>query len=226
MPGLARKHLAAQLDNVSGVLTISGSYPTDPAASSTKSLLQERRHEEFRWEFRLPEDVAVEGILAKLNNGELTGEHRQGHCVLPAPQVRSPGQPAVHLVPSTAFLVPPVQLLRLQMLCQLCNTPFPLQVISLPNLITSPMHMLPAVSLPKIAKPELATMPILDNNNIYSQAYGAIAPTKPDAAAPRLSTDEDARPMDDHEVKFLVVLSVISATCWFVHASGGLVLHG
>ena len=74
VPGLPRKHLAAQLDNESGLLIISGSYPADPAASSTETILQERRHEEFRREFRLPEDVAVEGISAKLDNAELTGE--------------------------------------------------------------------------------------------------------------------------------------------------------
>lgn len=75
VPGLPRNNLAAQLDNESGLLIISGSYPVDPAASSTETILQERRHEQFRREFRLPEDVAVEGISAKLDNGELTGDH-------------------------------------------------------------------------------------------------------------------------------------------------------
>ena len=75
VPGLPRKHLAAQLDNESGLLIISGSYPADTAAASTETILQERRQEEFRREFRLPEDVAVEGISAKLDNGELTGGH-------------------------------------------------------------------------------------------------------------------------------------------------------
>ena len=100
MPGLPRKHLAAQLDNESGLLIISGSYPADPASSSTETIMQERRHEEFRREFRLPEDVAVEGISAKLDNGELTGEHPQPGCSCHCRSctwafVGSPGQHAV-----------------------------------------------------------------------------------------------------------------------------------
>jgi len=128
VPGLPRNHLAAQLDNESGLLIISGSYPADPAASSAETILQERRHEEFRREFRLPEDVAVESITAKLDNGELT------------------------------------------------------------------------VSLPKIAKPELTTIPILGDDDTPAPAADAGTPTKPDAAAPRISTVKEAAPMEeDHE---------------------------
>ena len=102
LPGLPRKHLAAQLDKESGLLIISGSYPVDVATSSTETSLQERRHEQFHWEFRLPKDVAVEGISAKLENGELIREHPLPgslrhclHCTWPEPHVRSPGQPAL-----------------------------------------------------------------------------------------------------------------------------------
>ena len=59
----------------------------------------------------------------------------------------------------------------------------------LPPPTTPPTHMLPAVSLPKIAKPELTTMPALGDDSIPAQAMDARAPTKPDKeAAP---TEED-----------------------------------
>ena len=209
VPGLACKHLAAQLDNKSGLLIISGSYPTDPATSTTEPILQECRDEEFRREFRLPKDVAFEGISAKLDNGELTGEHplrgSSRHCldcVWSVPLVRSLGQPAVHSV-SHAFHILSEQLLRLQMLCQLCGTLFPRKSLCFPispSTTTSPTHTLPAVSLPKVAKPELTTMTLLSDDNIPLKAYDASAPTKPDAAAPRISTDREATPMEDHEV--------------------------
>lgn len=95
----------------------------------------------------------------------------------------------------------------------------------LPTPTTPPTHMLPAVSLPKIAKPELTTIPILGDDNIPAPTIDASAPTKPDEAAPRLSTDKEAAPMEeDHEVISLVASSVIWVACWFVHAPGRIVL--
>ena len=218
VPGLPRKHLAAQLDNESGVLIISGSYPADPAASTTETILQERRHEEFRREFRLPEDVAIEGISAKLDNGELTGEHplpgSACHCLncsWPAPHV--------HCVCVLASLL---SILDLAMppspssfWCSCCFSdctiiivvPFSPCLATLATATTSPTLTLPAVSLPKIAKPELTTIPILGDDNIPAPVVEASAPTKPDAAAPRSLTDKEAAPMEeDHEVISLVAL--------------------
>ena len=70
-------------------------------------------------------------------------------------------------------------------------------------------YNVPAVSLPKIAKPELTTIPILGDDNIPAPAVEASAPTKPDAAAPGTSTDKEAAAMEeDHEVISLVAFSV------------------
>ena len=117
VPGLPRKHLAAQLDNESGLLIISGSYPAESATSSIKIISQEHRPESFRWEFRLPEDVALEGFSAKLDNGELTGEQplpgSSCHCLdCIWPEAH------VHILDQPAVLFALVQLLHFQMLCQ------------------------------------------------------------------------------------------------------------
>ena len=97
----------------------------------------------------------------------------------------------------------------------------------LPAPTTSPTHMLPAVSLPKIAKPELTTIPILGDDDIPAPVAETSAPTKPDAAALWVSTDKQAAPMEEeHEVIPLLALSLIVEACRSVHASGGLELHG
>ena len=97
----------------------------------------------------------------------------------------------------------------------------------LPAPTTSPTHMLPAVSLPKIAKPELTTIPILGDDDIPAPAAETSAPTKPDAAAPRISTDKQAAPMEEeHEVIPLLCLVSDHRGLGLVHACGGLVLHG